>query len=739
MAGSNPALIVRVAATIEELKANLAQGVSQIETTTAAMGKLAASFSGDKLIQAAQNVTAAVDSIGGASKLTEPEMARVNSTIEKALEKYRVLGKEAPAGMLALADATKKIEPERMLALADATKKIEPPLSLADKAAGLLKSTLGQFTIAGLATSAIQKLSAGLMDFIDLGIRLPAIEAAFQRLNVGVGQNSTEMLAALTTGTKGMVSDFDLMQSANKAMLLGLPVTTASMGELAKTATVLGRAMGQDATKSLDDLIVALGRSSPMILDNLGLSVKVGEANEIYAAKLGKSADALTDAEKKTAFYNAAMEAARKKTAELGEQTETLGEILDRVWVKSGNVVTETAGTLNVGIGAILTSGKQFALFLADVPSLGLAAAVQMAALREKTGALKTTLDETGPAVKTVGDKTAEMTAWIDSLQKGVAKLTPQQQTWIDQLVALNISETDIAKRIEISESAVKTYTESVKTRAVTVKAAIEDEQKAQIAYADLEDHLHRVAIGHWKEQEEAKKKQLATVNAAVIDGNAQIMTAAATLHDFEMKESMDTSTYQIMKIWETAEAQIKAFDGSIEQRQRYADLVYTIADREAKGITDVMAGALDTMASKSAAVIDQAAAKTLAAVSYTVNSIFSLGGSAADMEARAAALGGYVAHDDYGNPYIYIPGVNTAPHRAEGGPVSSGQPYLVGERGPELFVPASSGSIVPHGSSGGGGTTIINHIYVTQPLGTPDAIGEAITARMRSLAMRLS
>lgn len=45
MASSHPALIVRVAANLAELKANLAEGKSQIETTTAAMTKLASSRS----------------------------------------------------------------------------------------------------------------------------------------------------------------------------------------------------------------------------------------------------------------------------------------------------------------------------------------------------------------------------------------------------------------------------------------------------------------------------------------------------------------------------------------------------------------------------------------------------------------------------------------------------------------------------------------------------------------------
>ena len=53
---------------------------------------------------------------------------------------------------------------------------------------------------------------------------------------------------------------------------------------------------------------------------------------------------------------------------------------------------------------------------------------------------------------------------------------------------------------------------------------------------------------------------------------------------------------------------------------------------------------------------------------------------------------------------------------KAEGGPVGSGNPYIVGERGPELFVPRSSGSIVSNdrlagASFGGGGINITYNI----------------------------
>lgn len=40
---------------------------------------------------------------------------------------------------------------------------------------------------------------------------------------------------------------------------------------------------------------------------------------------------------------------------------------------------------------------------------------------------------------------------------------------------------------------------------------------------------------------------------------------------------------------------------------------------------------------------------------------------------------------------------------RAMGGPVSAGKTYLVGEKGPELFSPGSSGSIIPNHELGGG------------------------------------
>jgi len=57
-------------------------------------------------------------------------------------------------------------------------------------------------------------------------------------------------------------------------------------------------------------------------------------------------------------------------------------------------------------------------------------------------------------------------------------------------------------------------------------------------------------------------------------------------------------------------------------------------------------------------------------------------------------------------NAYIGL----SASNRAVGGPVTGGTPYIVGEVGPELFVPNTSGSIVPHNQLAG--STVVNFYY---------------------------
>jgi phage-related protein len=67
---------------------------------------------------------------------------------------------------------------------------------------------------------------------------------------------------------------------------------------------------------------------------------------------------------------------------------------------------------------------------------------------------------------------------------------------------------------------------------------------------------------------------------------------------------------------------------------------------------------------------------------------------------------------------------------RAIGGPVSSGTPYLVGERGPELFIPDVSGTIMPNNTLSGGGAGVAGNTYnisVQAGVGDPRMIGQQV------------
>lgn len=58
--------------------------------------------------------------------------------------------------------------------------------------------------------------------------------------------------------------------------------------------------------------------------------------------------------------------------------------------------------------------------------------------------------------------------------------------------------------------------------------------------------------------------------------------------------------------------------------------------------------------------------------------------------------------------------GGSSLPAFANGGVATGGKPAIIGERGPELFIPNRTGRVVPNDQLGGGGVTVVQHINVT-------------------------
>jgi len=94
------------------------------------------------------------------------------------------------------------------------------------------------------------------------------------------------------------------------------------------------------------------------------------------------------------------------------------------------------------------------------------------------------------------------------------------------------------------------------------------------------------------------------------------------------------------------------------------------------------------------------------AAIRTGLDSLFKGGGGSG-----GSGLGGLVA-----SLASLIPTLFGAPGKAIGGPVSPGRPYLVGERGPELFVPTASGRVET--ARDGGGRDVRLSITINAPAG---------------------
>jgi hypothetical protein len=105
------------------------------------------------------------------------------------------------------------------------------------------------------------------------------------------------------------------------------------------------------------------------------------------------------------------------------------------------------------------------------------------------------------------------------------------------------------------------------------------------------------------------------------------------------------------------------------------------------------------------------------------------MGLSVSQLYALNAGLGGInptpvTGHYDYGTG-TWVVG------RQSGGPVSPGMPYVVGEAGPELFVPKTAGTVMPHLAAGG---IVVN---VGTAIGDDVSIERMLTTAMRRVKLR--
>ena len=172
------------------------------------------------------------------------------------------------------------------------------------------------------------------------------VEESFNRMAAGAGMSADKIISGLDKAAAGTVSRADLMLAANKGMALGVAKNTDDFVKLMEIARDRARVMGMTTTAAFNDIVTGLGRGSPLILDNLGLVVKLGEAQENYAKSIGKSTSELTESEKKQALINSVMQQAERTIDRAALATDTQADELNRLTAEFSNLQLELTRTI---------------------------------------------------------------------------------------------------------------------------------------------------------------------------------------------------------------------------------------------------------------------------------------------------------------------------------------------------------------------------------------------------------
>jgi len=217
-----------------------------------------------------------------------------------------------------------------------------------------------------------------VFDFTEEGASVIQTRKSFDRLGVsleamrGVSLNTIDdmtLMKATLTLTAGASEDLQAQLLENAPKLL----------EIAKAANAVNPTLGTTA-QMYESIATGIKRSSPLILDNLGIVVKVEEANRTYAAALGKTTEELTAADKQMALLNATVLAGDRLIEQAGGTVESYGDAWAQLRVEIKNNTDAMKAQSAEAFGPLLRRYTEFlkANREADQGVLGFGASLRM-------------------------------------------------------------------------------------------------------------------------------------------------------------------------------------------------------------------------------------------------------------------------------------------------------------------------------------------------------------------------
>lgn len=288
---------------------------------------------------------------------------------------------------------------------------------------------------------------------------------------------------------------------------------------------------------------------------------------------------------------------------------------------------------------------------------------------------------------------------------EALVPLSDAQKTGIVELESYGLSQKEIAQLLVTSESAVKRYTDSLKEQEKAVKVAA----AAAKEWDDLLTHLSTVTFGlamdHEKQWRDEQFKNLQRANAAILaEFDAQTKLNAAWGLDASGAIQVQSSALDALNL-KLAELHANRVEGiSQEKEEQLLMKQYTDQLLEQAQAQDVQTTAL-------ARTTDQvdAATESYIQLGDAIGRIGAGSGVSDSAEKRLASFSDLLMRNPAANPSGLFAGLPSVQTRDVGGPVQAGMPYYIGRAAqPELFIPSSPGTMVPHGGAAAAGPKII-------------------------------
>jgi len=498
----------------------------------------------------------------------------------------------------------------------------------------------------------------------------------FDNLTASIGSTSDVLMNDLRKATSGMVSDAELVASAGDFMALGLAKTHDEVVRLTTVAGALGMNMNQ--------LVLTLTNQTTMRFDSLGVSV-AGFDEKVRALEAsGLSAS--------DAFTQAFLQQAEQQIATVGNAADSSVASFKQFEAAAANLKNELLNGLLPAIKPVvedLTDLFDVAAKDASKFSLQMTLAVEAMEYFKATGGsdlgmLISDLWTAFGAPSTVEQLQEALTAYGYSFEAigtaaadaapSVAGLTEEEIASMNAALAAAEAQAKMKDEL-LNLTTVGGNYQGIIDLAYEYTNMLEEKEGLQI-------ERQKLLSQGWSEQS-TKVKEL-TDNIAGLDADMKKMADQVTLDMFKATIAVggvtqaELAAYMQMAI----DMGYMSEEGAKAAIEAYGNAVKTIDGYK----IDEKTGNVNIDATAAFATLDLLQAYALK-----------------DKHARAVMQVqfqyGTPAGEDYDQ---YDFGGYPQGNQASGGLAFGGTPYIVGERGPELFVPNANGQIIPNNELGG-------------------------------------